>query len=76
MSKELSVFGVALLQSSASELQRESSFINACVERKAFDPVVSLSLPLEKAAEAHDEVISKSSVTVGNIVLIPTHEEE
>lgn len=71
MSKELEVHGVALLQSTPKDMKRAAAFVNACLEQGNLDPVVSLSLPLEKASEAHVEVIARSKVQVGNIVLIP-----
>ncbi|CAE7526040.1 CRYZ, partial [Symbiodinium microadriaticum] len=72
MSKELEVHGVALLQSTAADLKRAGSYINACLEQGTLDPQVSLLLPLEKANEAHVEVITRSKVRVGNIVLVPS----
>ena len=73
MSRELEVHGVALLQASSADLKRASAFINACLENGSLDPQVSLTLPLERANEAHVEVLARTTVQVGNIVLIPSH---
>jgi NADPH:quinone reductase len=73
MSKELEVHGVALLQSTPKDLKRAASFVNACLKTGSVDPVVSLSLSLERASEAHKEVIARSNVRVGNIVLVPSY---
>jgi NADPH:quinone reductase len=77
MSKELQVSGVMLFAASSLELQQTSSFLDALLRNGQINPLASLVLPLEEAAEAHREVISRSRVSVGNIVLLPPpHEAE
>lgn len=65
----LKVHGVALLQSSAAEIQRAANFVHTCLLSGSLSPTVSLELPFSAAAAAHDEVIAHKLVKVGNIVL-------
>lgn len=71
MSKELSVHGVALLQSTPEELKAASEYINKCLEENVLDPLVSMKLPFEDAPLAHQEIIDRKTLTIGNIVLLP-----
>jgi NADPH:quinone reductase len=71
MTKELSVYGVTLFQSSSEELNTASIFIHQCLEEKKLDPVVSMTLSLEDAGLAHQEIIDRKSFTTGNLVLLP-----
>jgi NADPH:quinone reductase len=74
MSRELQISGVMLFASSSVELHRSSAFVDTLLRNGQLNPIVSLVLPLENAAEAHLEVIRRSRVTVGNIVLLPSQE--
>jgi NADPH2:quinone reductase len=71
MSKELSVYGVALLQSTGEELSRASQMIGECLERGQLDPVISMRYTLEESPLAHQEIIERKKLNIGNIVLIP-----
>lgn len=71
MTKELEMYGVALLQSNMTDLKQASAFIDTCLKQGNLRPMVSLALPLSNAAMAHDEIINRQKVTVGNIVLLP-----
>jgi NADPH:quinone reductase len=73
MSKELSVHGVALLQATPEEMKSASQFIYKCLEEKLLDPLVSMVLPLEEASQAHQEIIERKKLTIGNLVLVPNH---
>jgi NADPH:quinone reductase len=73
MSKELSIYGVALLQSTPEDMKSASEFINKCLEEAVFDPLVSMVLPLEEAPRAHQEIIERKKLTIGNLVLVPNH---
>ena len=73
MSKELSVHGVALLQSTPEEMKSASQFIHKCLEENSLDPLVSMVLPLEEAPQAHQEIIERKKLTIGNLVLVPNH---
>lgn len=74
MSKELQVSGVMLFASSPADLHRSSSFVDTLLRNGQLNPIASLILPLENAAEAHLEVIRRNRITVGNIVLLPSQE--
>lgn len=63
------VYGVALLQSDMAAIKRASSFVNACLIQGSLIPTVSLEFPLDEASQAHEEVIQRSNVKMGNIVL-------
>jgi NADPH:quinone reductase len=71
MSKELCVSGVTLFLSSGEELKTASLFINQCLEEKKLDPIVSMTLRLEEAGLAHQEIINRKNFTTGNLVLLP-----
>lgn len=71
MSKELLVYGVALLSSSGEELQRAERYITRCLQEGKLDPLISMRYPLEEAEIAHKEIIERKNLKIGNIVLIP-----
>jgi NADPH:quinone reductase-like Zn-dependent oxidoreductase len=50
-------------------IKRASSFVNACLIQGSLIPTVSLEFPLDEASQAHEEVIQRSNVKMGNIVL-------
>ena len=71
MSKELQVSGVALLQSTDEEIQEASEFIGQCLEKKQLNPLITMKYSFAKASEAHDEVINRTNLNNGNIILHP-----
>lgn len=74
MSKELSVHGVMLFAATDKDITRTAALVNELLVRGLLDPTVSLVLPLEDAPTAHLQVIERSRVAVGNIVLEPDHQ--
>lgn len=75
MTKELEVYGVMLFNSSPHEIYRTASFIDALLKHHQLNPIISLTLPLNEAPTAHAEIIERNRFHVGNIVLIPPHDE-
>lgn len=71
MAKELQVTGVMLFAASTEELRKTSNFVEHLLRSGQLNPIASLILPLSAAAEAHQEVIQRSRIHVGNIVLSP-----
>lgn len=69
MTKDLSVFGLALWGIPADEIRRAHEAIIAGLERGTLTPVVGTELPLADAAEAHRRVMDPGAT--GKIVLIP-----
>lgn len=69
MTKDVSVFGLALWGIPAEEVRRAHAAIVAGLESGALKPVVGTELPLKDAAIAHQRVMEPGAR--GKIVLIP-----
>lgn len=69
MSKDVSVFGMALWGVPADEVRRAHEAIIAGLESGALNPVVGTELPLADAARAHEMVMAPGAK--GKIVLLP-----
>jgi NADPH2:quinone reductase len=69
MTKDVSVFGLALWGIPADEVRRAHAAIIAGLESGALTPVVGTELPLKDAALAHQRVMEPGAR--GKIVLIP-----
>jgi NADPH2:quinone reductase len=69
MTKDVSVFGLALWNIPADEVRRAHEAIVAGLESGALNPVVGTEMPLKDAARAHQQVMEPGAR--GKIVLIP-----
>jgi NADPH:quinone reductase len=69
MTKDVSVFGLALWGIPADEIRRAHEAIIAGLESGALNPVVGTEMPLKDAARAHQQVMEPGAK--GKIVLIP-----
>jgi NADPH2:quinone reductase len=69
MTKDVSVFGLALWSIPPDEVRRAHAAIIAGLESGALNPVVGTELPLKDAARAHQQVMEPGAR--GKIVLIP-----
>lgn len=69
MTKDVSVFGLALWGIPADEVRRAHAAIIAGLESGALHPVVGVAMPLKDAAVAHQRVMEPGAR--GKIVLIP-----
>ena len=69
MTKDVSVFGMALWGVPADEIRRAHEAIVAGLESGALSPVVGTEMPLRDAAKAHVQVMEPGAR--GKIVLIP-----
>lgn len=69
MTKDVSVFGLALWGIPADEIRRAHLAIIAGLESGALNPVVGTEMPLRDAARAHQQVMAPGAR--GKIVLIP-----
>lgn len=69
MTKDVSVFGLALWGIPADEVRRAHEAIIAGLESGALNPVVGTEMPLGDAAKAHQQVMEPGAR--GKIVLIP-----
>jgi NADPH:quinone reductase len=69
MTKDVSVFGLALWGIPADEIRRAHEAIIAGLDSGALNPVVGTELPLGEAARAHQQVMEPGAR--GKIVLIP-----
>jgi NADPH2:quinone reductase len=69
MSKDVSVFGLALWGIPGDEIRRAHEAIIAGLESGALNPVVGTEMPLKDAAQAHAKVMESGAR--GKIVLIP-----
>jgi len=69
MSKDVSVFGLALWGIPADEVRRAHDAIIAGLDSGALNPVVGTEMPLADAAKAHELVMAPGAK--GKIVLLP-----
>jgi NADPH2:quinone reductase len=69
MTKDVSVFGLALWGIPPDEIRRAHAAIVAGLESGALNPVVGTEMPLRDAAKAHVQVMEPGAR--GKIVLIP-----
>lgn len=69
MTKDISVFGLALWGIPADEIRRAHEAIVAGLQSGALNPVVGTEMPLRDAAKAHMQVMEPGAK--GKIVLIP-----
>jgi NADPH2:quinone reductase len=69
MTKDLSVFGLALWGIPPDEIRRAHEAIVAGLDSGALNPVVGTEMPLAEAARAHQQVMEPGAR--GKIVLIP-----
>lgn len=69
MTKDVSVFGLALWGIPGEEVRRAHTAIIAGLESGALKPVVGTEMPLRDAARAHEQVMAPGAK--GKIVLIP-----
>ena len=69
MTKDVSVFGLALWGIPPDEIRRAHQAIIAGLESAALNPVVGTEMPLRDAARAHQQVMEPGAK--GKIVLIP-----
>jgi NADPH:quinone reductase len=69
MTKDVSVFGLALWNIPSDEIRRAHDAIVAGLESGALNPVVGTEMPLRDAARAHVKVMEPGAQ--GKIVLIP-----
>jgi NADPH2:quinone reductase len=69
MSKDVSVFGLALWGIPPDEIRRAFAAISGGLESGALKPVVGIEMPLRDAALAHQRVMDPGAK--GKIVLIP-----
>ena len=69
MTKDVSVFGLALWGIPPDEIRRAHAAIIAGLKSGALNPVVGTEMPLRDAAKAHEQVMEPGAK--GKIVLIP-----
>ncbi len=69
MTKDISVMGMVVMNTPAEELRRIHEELQAGLLKGTLRPVISRSLPLREAAEAHRAVMAPGAA--GKIVLIP-----
>jgi NADPH2:quinone reductase len=69
MTKDLSVFGLALWGIPPDEIRRAHAAIIAGLESGALTPVVGTEMPLKDAARAHEQIMAPGAR--GKIVLLP-----
>jgi NADPH2:quinone reductase len=69
MTKDVSVFGLALWGIPPEEVRRAHAAIIAGLESGALNPVVGVEMPLKDAALAHQRVMEPGAR--GKIILVP-----
>ncbi|XP_004644535.1 quinone oxidoreductase [Octodon degus] len=69
MAKETSIIGVVLFSSTKEEFKQFASVLQAGMEIGWLKPVIGSQYPLEKVAQAHENIIHGSG-TVGKMVLL------
>uniref|UniRef100_A0A3P8WMY4 Crystallin, zeta (quinone reductase) n=2 Tax=Cynoglossus semilaevis TaxID=244447 RepID=A0A3P8WMY4_CYNSE len=70
MAKESSITGVALFHATMEEKKESAAFIYAGMEAGWLRPVVGQQYPLDKASQAHHDII-ESPGAAGKMVLLP-----
>uniref|UniRef100_A0A8C9AXC5 Quinone oxidoreductase n=1 Tax=Phocoena sinus TaxID=42100 RepID=A0A8C9AXC5_PHOSS len=69
MAKESSIIGVALHSSTKEEFQQFAAALQAGMETGWLRPVIGPQYPLEKVAQAHEDIIHSSGAT-GKMILL------
>ncbi|KAM9688597.1 quinone oxidoreductase isoform 1-T2 [Trichechus inunguis] len=69
MTKESSIIGVSLFSSSTEEFQQSAAALQAGMETGWLKPVIGSQYPLEKVAQAHENIIHGSG-TAGKMILL------
>ncbi|EDL82539.1 rCG28670, isoform CRA_a [Rattus norvegicus] len=69
MAKETSIIGVSLFSSTKEEFQQFAGILQAGIEKGWVKPVIGSEYPLEKAAQAHEDIIH-SSGKMGKMILL------
>ncbi len=69
MSKDATIQGMLLLNTTPDEIHRISAGLMAGLENRTLTPVVGRQYPLDQAAKAHEDILSPGAL--GKIVLIP-----
>jgi NADPH2:quinone reductase len=69
MSKDASIHGMMLLNTTAEETFRIASAVSAGLACRVLNPVVGKKFPLQDAARAHEAVLAPGAF--GKITLIP-----
>ncbi|PNI47838.1 CRYZ isoform 5 [Pan troglodytes] len=69
MAKESSIIGVTLFSSTKEEFQQYAAALQAGMEIGWLKPVIGSQYPLEKVAEAHENIIHGSGAT-GKMILL------
>ena len=69
MAKESSIVGVALYSSTKEEFQQFAAVLQAGMEVGWLRPVIGPQDPLEKVAQAHEDIIHSSGAT-GKMILL------
>lgn len=69
MAKETSIIGVSLSSSTKEEFQQFAGLLQAGIEKGWVKPVIGSEYPLEKAAQAHEDIIHGSGKT-GKMILL------
>ncbi|XP_006086152.1 quinone oxidoreductase [Myotis lucifugus] len=69
MAKETSIIGVALYSSTKEEFQQFAAALQAGMEVGWLKPVIGSQYPLEKAVQAHENIIHSSGAT-GKMILL------
>lgn len=69
MAKESSIIGVALYSSTKEEFQQFAAALQAGMEVGWLKPVIGSQYPLEKAVQAHENIIHSSGAT-GKMILL------
>nr|KAF6377657.1 crystallin zeta [Myotis myotis] len=70
MAKETSIIGVALYSSTKEEFRQFAAALQAGMEVGWLKPVIGSQYPLEKAAQAHENIIHSSGATGKMILLV------
>ncbi|XP_049628033.1 quinone oxidoreductase [Suncus etruscus] len=69
MAKESSIIGVALYSSTKEEFKQYAAALQAGMEIGWLRPVISAQYPLDKVAQAHEDIIHSSGAT-GKMILL------
>lgn len=69
MAKETSIIGVSLFSSTKEEFQQFADILQAGMEKGWVKPVIGSEYPLEKVAQAHEDIIHGSGKT-GKMILL------